>query len=46
MRANATYPKTSCEISGGPSSRITLAATIVAASARAGRARDAISTST
>ncbi|MCW3028956.1 MAG: hypothetical protein JWN81_2167 [Solirubrobacterales bacterium] len=45
MRAKATYPKTSCEISGGPSSRITSAATIVAASARIGSARAASSTS-
>jgi hypothetical protein len=45
MRAKATYPKTSWEISGGPSSRIRSAATIVAASARIGNARAPTSTS-
>jgi len=44
-RANARYPNTSWEISGGPSSRHTCASTIAHASAAIGSVRAASSTS-
>ena len=46
MRAKATYPKTSWEISGGPNKTITSAATMLAASTRIGSARAPTRTST
>jgi hypothetical protein len=44
-RANARYPKTSWEISGGPSSRLTSASAIAPASAAIGSLRAVNSTS-